>query len=806
MSSVAVGDDKVKIIYLELLARYPTSEEIAHAQETFLSETNIRDHILTTPEYKMKSGTYVGDVSYNRAEWKITVDKLMNIQANYQGITLANGKLAMITQNHHLPVKDVYLTRKFDFDTVGQYANNVVRTFNATSFSLGVDDAHLQTIDVSRNRTQSLHMKTGIFTYSHDICLNEGVTIAVDNDIYPLRAFPFTYLQTLRLRCASNITLDFYHYVEAPTSVRVPRFHNNLIHTNDVNYYFFTGIGETDEGKSISSTSTYIFPSTISVANKGFNVKSNNLSTGFNRFSITLPANTECKLHILTTTMSQYDFSSPEVESQRVLINLLNRGYDDIRLVHVKEWEKQWIDSIDIEEKIETSGTNLEWVRRIQKHITFALFNIYSAVRDDVNVDVNPLNLSIVDIHGHLFWSAELFLIPLLLFVKHKAARGIISYRYAMLENARKLAMAHGFKGGRFPFQTDVMGYQDMYWDTASPLYVYNSALISISVWNYYRVTKDHAWLVSTGYTILKEVADFFVSKVEKDSTGNYHINHVLGVNHIQGNNNAITNYFAKMALKYAIEATYELNYRLNPLWVPVYQGLKVAFFPVNGAVDVSSAYVIKLDDAYGDTASEMTIRLFETLLILHPYYSKEFHNLTGFQAPNALEDNIRHNLQNLHVDASTNYWNTLLLGTLRATQSQQTKCCQNAHVNDMSEFMSSLESFLTHNTVGPWEILYNNTLPIFTSRQAGTGEIGTVTNDISISAMFLLMLVTGIGGLRIVGGINAARFYYEEFQIITKTGNVMPDTWKNLTVQGVGVQEITFNITNKVYKPNTCT
>lgn len=806
--SSPLTDDQVKIIYLDLLSRYPSIDEILYIQNSNLIDPDARLYVESTNEYLIKIGKYLGDVSYNRADWSITVNNLMDVKENYHGITLANGKLAMLTRNHHNPIKNVFITRKYDFNNIGQYANNVVEAFNHHTFSLGgIDDPNQQVIDPSVNMMQSLNMRTGVFKYCHDISLN-GMIVSVDNDVYPLRTFPFSTIHTMRFTCASNITIEFSHFMESPKSIRTPKFTNSLINTNNTNYYFFSGAGEVDEGKMLVCTSTYLFPDTspnISYANKGFNLKANNMGIGFNKFTLNLVEGVEYKLHILSTVMTQYDFLAPEVETQRILINLLNRGPVDIRLAHVNEWAKQWTDNIDLEEKTDISADDLEKVRRIQKHITFALFNIYSAVRDDVNVEINPLNLSVLDLNGHIFWSAELFLIPFLIFLKHRAAKGLISYRYSMLENAKKLAMAHGFKGGRFPYQTDVVGYQDMYWDTASPLYVYNTALIAISVWNYYRVTKDMNWLVSIGYTMMKEIADFFCSKAEKDSNGNYHITNVLGMNHIQGDDNAMTNYFARMALKYTIEATYELNYRLNPLWLPTYKGLQWIFFDVGGNVDVSSAFIIKLDSAYGDDPGQMSIKILETLIILYPYYSKDFYAVTQYQAPNAIEDNIAFNMKYMTADASSNYWNNLLLATLRSTQAQQSRCCQNSHLDDMLLFEEQLDQFINLNTFGPWEILYNKNLPIYVSAPYGYENTSYTTNDIAISAMFLMMFLVGFGGLRVNGGLNAARFYYEEFQIVTKTSNVLPQNWKSINISGVGAAELTFNIVNKVYKPNTC-
>jgi hypothetical protein len=53
-----------------------------------------------------------------------------------------------------------------------------------------------------------------------------------------------------------------------------------------------------------------------------------------------------------------------------------------------------------------------------------------------------------------------------------------------------------------------------------------------------------------------------------------------------------------------------------------------------------------------------------------------------------------------------------------------------------------------------------------------------------------------------VAGGINEARFLYEDYGIKSRTANVMPKTWKKMTVTGVGWTGSTYTITNAQYYP----
>ncbi|MFT4786526.1 MAG: trehalose/maltose hydrolase-like predicted phosphorylase, partial [Cellvibrionaceae bacterium] len=85
----------------------------------------------------------------------------------------------------------------------------------------------------------------------------------------------------------------------------------------------------------------------------------------------------------------------------------------------------------------------------------------------------------------------------------------------------------------------------------------------------YYQVTKDKEWLASRGYPVLKEVADFWVSRTDLNDDGSLSIRNVVGADeYAEGvDDNAFTNGVAKVALGYAAEAARELGLIADPNW-----------------------------------------------------------------------------------------------------------------------------------------------------------------------------------------------------------------------------------------------
>ena len=81
---------------------------------------------------------------------------------------------------------------------------------------------------------------------------------------------------------------------------------------------------------------------------------------------------------------------------------------------------------------------------------------------------------------------------------------------------------------------------------------------------------------------MLREVADFWVSRVEPGADGKLHINNVIGANEWQENidDNAFTNGMAKTSLQYAVQAARELGIAPDPQWQRVADNIVILTFP----------------------------------------------------------------------------------------------------------------------------------------------------------------------------------------------------------------------------------
>ena len=114
---------------------------------------------------------------------------------------------------------------------------------------------------------------------------------------------------------------------------------------------------------------------------------------------------------------------------------------------HRSLWNELWESDILIEGDDEA-----------QRAVRFALFNLYSSCREGSGLSISPMGLSSQGYNGHIFWDSELWMFPPMLLLNKGIAESMIDYRIDRLMAARKKAMAYGFKGAMFPWESDDYG------------------------------------------------------------------------------------------------------------------------------------------------------------------------------------------------------------------------------------------------------------------------------------------------------------------------------------------------------------
>ena len=216
---------------------------------------------------------------------------------------------------------------------------------------------------------------------------------------------------------------------------------------------------------------------------------------------------------------SKRDFVDPYNESERQITYAIHEGADRLMAFHCQLWNELWQGDIRIEGDDDA-----------QRAVRFALFNLYSFGREGTGLSISPMGLSSQGDNGHIFWDTELWMYPPILLLNQGIAESMVNYRTNRLAAACKRAITHGYRGAMFPWESDDAGEESTpTFALTGPLEHHITADIAIACWNYYCVTHDLHWLRSHGYPLMKAVADFWVSRAERNEDGSYSIRSVVG-------------------------------------------------------------------------------------------------------------------------------------------------------------------------------------------------------------------------------------------------------------------------------------
>lgn len=266
------------------------------------------------------------------------------------------------------------------------------------------------------------------------------------------------------------------------------------------------------------------------------------------------------------------DFTDPWNESERQAVYAAREGTEALIAAHEKRWADLWCSDILIEGDAE-----------IQRNVRFALFNLYSSIREGSRRSIAPMGLTSQGYNGHIFWDAETWMFPPLLVLHPELARQMLDYRADRLEQARRRAYAHGYRGAMFPWESDDFGEESTpTFALTGPLEHHITADVAIAAWQYYCVTRNREWLCRTGYPMIRECARFWCDRVSRNDDGSYSIRNVVGADEyaIGVTDNAFTNGAVRRALESTVKAAEICGERPDPQWSAIAAGLRILRFP----------------------------------------------------------------------------------------------------------------------------------------------------------------------------------------------------------------------------------
>lgn len=504
----------------------------------------------------------------------------VDIQAPYAPAPMANGCIGILPQKEPFAVEHVMLNHVFDAASP-HVVSRVMRGINPFCLSMKIDNKKVDTSNIS-GWQQTIDMRRAV----HQTSFHTLEKADVSYELCALRNLPYAGLIRVTVQACKDMLLEVRSGMGIPDDYSQSSIRYREMEADGNRMYMLESDATSRLGyRRVASTSSFLF--------NGEQIKPMyDEATRELFFSIQLKKGETFCFSLAGSVCSSRDFFDPYNEAERQVIYAVHEGEEALMQAHYRLWDELWQGDIRIEGDDDA-----------QRIVRFALFNLYSSCRGGSRLSIPPMGLSLQGYNGHIFWDTELWMYPPMLLLNQDIARSMLDYRFDRLPAARKKALAYGYRGAMFPWESDDSG------EEATPTHALTgpfehhiTADIGIACWNYYCVTRDMRWLQREGYPLLKEIADFWASRVTRNQDGSYSIHNVTGADEYANGvtDNAFTNGAASLALKYACQAAEICGEKVPEIWWEIGENIRILQFE-NGVTREHFTYkgeMIKQADA----------------------------------------------------------------------------------------------------------------------------------------------------------------------------------------------------------------
>lgn len=504
----------------------------------------------------------------------------VDIQAPYAPAPMANGCIGILPQKEPFAVEHVMLNHVFDAASP-HVVSRVMRGINPFCLSMKIDNKKVDTSNIS-DWQQTIDMRRAV----HQTSFHTLEKADVSYELCALRNLPYAGLIRVTVQACKDMLLEVHSGMGIPDDYSQSSIRYREMEADGNRMYMLESDATSRFGyRRVASTSSFLF--------NGEQIKPMyDEATRELFFSIQLKKGETFCFSLVGSVCSSRDFFDPYNEAERQVIYAVHEGEEALMQAHYRLWDELWQGDIRIEGDDDA-----------QRIVRFALFNLYSSCRGGSRLSIPPMGLSLQGYNGHIFWDTELWMYPPMLLLNQDIARSMLDYRFDRLPAARKKALAYGYRGAMFPWESDDSG------EEATPTHALTgpfehhiTADIGIACWNYYCVTRDMRWLQREGYPLLKEIADFWASRVTRNQDGSYSVYNVTGADEYANGvtDNAFTNGAASLALRYACQAAEICGEKVPEIWRAIGENIRILQFE-NGVTREHSTYkgeMIKQADA----------------------------------------------------------------------------------------------------------------------------------------------------------------------------------------------------------------
>ncbi len=254
------------------------------------------------------------------------------------------------------------------------------------------------------------------------------------------------------------------------------------------------------------------------------------------------------------------DGAPAERRAARQLARAASVGFDALLAGQRRAWAQRWRGA-------EVTIVGGPEAARDELAARFSVFHLLAAASAGGEAAVGARGLTGDAYDGHVFWDADVFVLPALVALRPEAARAMLEYRIRRLPAARAQAAALGRTGARFPWESARDGSDVtprlVHGPHGEPIPILTGAheehIVADVAWaavRYAEWSGDGAFLEGPGRGLVVETARYWASRIRLDRAGRAHLYGVMGPDeyHEVVDDNAFTNVMARWNLRYAAD------------------------------------------------------------------------------------------------------------------------------------------------------------------------------------------------------------------------------------------------------------
>ena len=252
------------------------------------------------------------------------------------------------------------------------------------------------------------------------------------------------------------------------------------------------------------------------------------------------------------------DFLPDPVVPVAGAIDAQRDGFDLLLGEHRARWAERWRDADIV----------IEGDERLQTEVRFALFHLMGSVRDRDEAAVGARGLTGLGYRGHVFWDADVYVLPFLAATHPASARAMLEYRIRRLPIAMASARALARRGARFPWESARTGVDvtpNSARDRTGRLIPIRTGQLEVHIvadvtWAsafYEEWTGDDEYRRTDGLRLAVATAQYWAARIRTAPDGQAHIHGVIGPDeyHEPVDDDAFTNVMARWNLRRAAAA-----------------------------------------------------------------------------------------------------------------------------------------------------------------------------------------------------------------------------------------------------------